>query len=97
MKLATLKNNTRDGQLVVVSRSLDKAVVVNDIAATLQAAIDNWRASDLFDEKERVTLEVTDAVTQIANQGISNELYCKVAEFLSEKEIDKVVEFILTL
>jgi fumarylacetoacetate (FAA) hydrolase len=42
MKLATLKNNTRDGQLVVVNHSLDKAVVVNDIAATLQAALDDW-------------------------------------------------------
>jgi fumarylacetoacetate (FAA) hydrolase len=42
MKLATLKNNTRDGQLVVVNRALDKAVVVADIAGTLQAAIDNW-------------------------------------------------------
>ena len=42
MKLATLKNNTRDGQLVVVNRALDKAVVVTDIAATLQAALDNW-------------------------------------------------------
>ncbi len=42
MKLATLKNNTRDGQLVVVSRALDKAVVVADIANTLQNALDNW-------------------------------------------------------
>ena len=42
MKLATLKNNTRDGQLVVVNRSLNKAVVVADIAKTLQAAIDDW-------------------------------------------------------
>ena len=42
MKLATLKNNTRDGQLVVVNRALYKAVVVADIAGTLQAAIDNW-------------------------------------------------------
>lgn len=43
MKLATLKNNTRDGQLVVVSRNLDKAVTVGDIALTLQNALDNWR------------------------------------------------------
>lgn len=42
MKLATLKNNTRDGQLVVVSRALDKAVVVSDIAAKLQDVLDNW-------------------------------------------------------
>jgi len=42
MKLATLKNNTRDGQLVVVSRDLAKAVVVSNIASTLQAALDDW-------------------------------------------------------
>jgi len=42
MKLATLKNNTRDGQLVVVSRDLSRAVVVADIAQTMQQAIDNW-------------------------------------------------------
>lgn len=42
MKLATLKNNTRDGQLVVVNRALSKAVIVSDLAATLQEAIDNW-------------------------------------------------------
>ena len=42
MKLATLKNNTRDGQLVVVSRDLSKATIVTDIAPTLQAALDNW-------------------------------------------------------
>lgn len=42
MKLATLKNKTRDGQLVVVNRALDKAIVVNEISPTLQYAIDNW-------------------------------------------------------
>lgn len=43
MKLATLKNNTRDGQLVVVNRTLTQAVVVSDIALTLQHALDNWK------------------------------------------------------
>lgn len=42
MKLATLKNNKRDGQLVVVSQDLKKAVVVADIANTLQSALENW-------------------------------------------------------
>ncbi|MBC3766425.1 fumarylacetoacetate hydrolase family protein [Neptunicella marina] len=43
MKLATLKNNTRDGQLVVVSKDLSKAVAVPTIAMTMQQAIDNWQ------------------------------------------------------
>ena len=45
MKLATLKNNTRDGQLVVVSRDLSRAVAVPNIAKTLQAAIETWENS----------------------------------------------------
>lgn len=46
MKLATLKNNSRDGQLVVVSRDLSHAITVPDVAATLQQALDNWSACE---------------------------------------------------
>ncbi|TKB44685.1 fumarylacetoacetate hydrolase family protein [Thalassotalea mangrovi] len=42
MKFATLKNNTRDGQLVLVSRDLKKAISVADVATTMQQLIDNW-------------------------------------------------------
>jgi fumarylacetoacetate (FAA) hydrolase len=42
MKLATQKNGTRDGQLVVVSRDLNHCVAVPEIARTLQAALDDW-------------------------------------------------------
>ncbi|MBV2128056.1 fumarylacetoacetate hydrolase family protein [Arsukibacterium indicum] len=42
MKLASLKNNTRDGQLVVVSRDLSRCVAISDIAVTLQQLLDNW-------------------------------------------------------
>lgn len=42
MKLATYRNGTRDGQLMVVSRDLTKAVAVPAIAACMQEAIDNW-------------------------------------------------------
>lgn len=42
MKLATLKNNTRDGKLVVVSRDLTRAVSAEDIAPTMQTALDDW-------------------------------------------------------
>lgn len=44
MKLATIDNQTRDGQLVVVSKNLTKAVLVPKIATTMQEAIDNWSA-----------------------------------------------------
>ncbi|MFI4937937.1 MAG: fumarylacetoacetate hydrolase family protein [Candidatus Berkiellales bacterium] len=42
MKLATLKTNRRDGELMVVSKDLTRAVKVPEIAGTLQQALDNW-------------------------------------------------------
>jgi len=42
MKLATLKDGTRDGQLVVVSRDLRTAAIADAIAPTLQRALDDW-------------------------------------------------------
>ena len=42
MKLATLKNSTRDGRLVVVSRDLTRCSEVGHIARTLQDALDDW-------------------------------------------------------
>ncbi|HKW81031.1 MAG TPA: fumarylacetoacetate hydrolase family protein [Casimicrobiaceae bacterium] len=45
MKLATLKDGSRDGKLVVVAGDLAKAVAVPAIARTLQDALDDWDAS----------------------------------------------------
>ncbi|MBL8204196.1 MAG: fumarylacetoacetate hydrolase family protein [Blastocatellia bacterium] len=42
MKLATLKDGSRDGALIVVSRDLTQAVSAQFIAATMQAALDDW-------------------------------------------------------
>ncbi len=42
MKLATLKDGTRDGQLAVVARDLKTAHIADGIAPTLQAALDDW-------------------------------------------------------
>ena len=42
MKLGTLKDTTRDGRLVVVSKDLTRCSEVPHIARTLQAALDDW-------------------------------------------------------
>ncbi len=44
MKLGTIANQTRDGQLVVVSRDLKRYTPVGSKIPTLQYALDNWRA-----------------------------------------------------
>ena len=42
MKLATLYDGTRDGQLALVSRDLKTAHLADGITPTLQAALDDW-------------------------------------------------------
>lgn len=43
MKLATLKDGSRDGRLLVVSRDLSRAALAGHVK-TLQAALDDWEA-----------------------------------------------------
>ena len=42
MKLATLKDGTRDGKLVVVSKDITRYCAADNIAPTMQYALDNW-------------------------------------------------------
>ena len=42
MKLATIKDATRDGQLAVVSNDLKTAAIADGIAGTMQRVLDDW-------------------------------------------------------
>ena len=42
VKLATLRDGSRDGQLMVVARDLKTAQLADGIAPTMQAALDDW-------------------------------------------------------
>ncbi|RYY73318.1 MAG: carboxymuconolactone decarboxylase family protein [Gammaproteobacteria bacterium] len=50
-----------------------------------------WRESPLFNAKERAALELTEALTQITSEGITDELYAEVREQFSEKEFSTLV------
>jgi len=46
-----------------------------------------WRESPLFTAKERAALALTEALTQIAPTGVSDELYAELREQFSEREL----------
>jgi fumarylacetoacetate (FAA) hydrolase len=56
VKLASLKGG-RDGQLVVVNRTLTRCVPVPQIAATMQAALDRWSLAEPLLRKVAAALE----------------------------------------
>lgn len=58
MKLASLRDASRDGTLIVVSRDLTRAVRVTSIAQTLQQAIEQW------DRVRPLLQEVSDALNR---------------------------------
>ena len=59
MKLATLKNGSQDGQLVLVTKDLSKYTLVNNIAGTMQYALDNW--GKLVDDLKDVAINLENA------------------------------------
>jgi hypothetical protein len=42
MELGTLESSSRDGRLVIVNRELTRMIPADDIAPTLQAALERW-------------------------------------------------------
>jgi fumarylacetoacetate (FAA) hydrolase len=73
MKLGTLRDGSRDGCLVVVSRDLTRAVRATNIAPTLLAALESWSTAAPALEKLSGALNAGDAagafeldVTQLA-------------------------------
>lgn len=65
MKLATLRNDRRDGRVVLVDRDLRTAVAVTDIGATMQALLDDWHTVEpalrqRYDALNRGQLEGTE-------------------------------------
>ena len=46
MKLASLKSNGRDGELIIVDRSNSRYIPVPDVAITMQQAIENWSSCE---------------------------------------------------
>jgi fumarylacetoacetate (FAA) hydrolase len=59
MKLATLRDGSRDGRLAVVTRDLARSVAVPEIARTLQHALDDWNR----------TLPALEAISDALNAG----------------------------
>lgn len=56
-----------------------------------------WRESNLFAPRERAALAWTEAVTQLREAGVPDELYERVRGQLSEKEISDLTFSVMTI
>ena len=60
-------------------------------------AVSAWRESNLFDERERAVLELTDAVTRLGEHGVPEEVLSAVVTHLGERGAADVVLAIATI
>jgi AhpD family alkylhydroperoxidase len=56
-----------------------------------------WRESPLFTPKERAALAWTEALTKIAPDGISDELYAEMRDQFSEKELSALTFRVMSI
>lgn len=59
--------------------------------------LDAWRETDLYTEKERAVLALTEEMTLIANHHVSDEVYNHAAQLLTEKELAAVIMAVVAI
>lgn len=56
-----------------------------------------WKESELFDEKEQIILEMTEQITFIDQEGLSDDVYEKALELFGEKYVAEIIMAIVTI
>ena len=59
--------------------------------------LDAWRETDLFTEEEKVILAITEEITLIHNQGLSNKIYEKAEELFDPNYIAQIIMAVVTI
>jgi len=66
-------------------------------ARTLHAVAAWHHAGDLLDDRQRAVLALTDAVTLVGPESVTDEVWERAAAFFSEKELGSLVVAIATI
>jgi AhpD family alkylhydroperoxidase len=50
-----------------------------------------WKESHLFSEEEKIVLQITEEITSISNQGLTDDTYNRVLNFFGEKITAQII------
>lgn len=59
--------------------------------------LDGWRETELFSQKERAVLALTEAMTLIAGKPVPDAIYEDAAKHLTEKELAAVIMAVVAI
>ena len=54
-------------------------------------------AGDLFTERERAALALTEAITELGHEGVSDDVYAQAAAVFSDRELGQVIAMAVTI
>ncbi|MDN4519411.1 MULTISPECIES: carboxymuconolactone decarboxylase family protein [Mycolicibacterium] len=54
-------------------------------------------AGELFDERERAALALTEAVTELGREGVPDDVYARAAAVFSDRELGQVIAMAVTI
>lgn len=60
-------------------------------------ALSAWKESPLFTDEERVVLQLTEEVTLISEDGVSDDTYNKVLEFFGENVLAQIIMQVIVI
>ena len=60
-------------------------------------ALSAWKESPLFTKQERAVLQLTEEVTLIGQNGVSDETYNNVLKYFSENELAQMIMQIIVI
>ena len=60
-------------------------------------SVRTWRESSFYSERERAAFALTEAVTLIADGGVSDEIWAAASKVFSDKELSDIVLAIATI
>jgi len=61
------------------------------------AALSNWKNSNLFSEREKSVLALTDSLTHVSDNGISENVYQNAAQYFSHEEMAQLIILVATI
>lgn len=59
--------------------------------------LDAWRETDLYTEKEKAALALTESITLVAENHVQDEVYLKAAALFTEKELAAVIMAVVAI
>ena len=59
--------------------------------------LDAWRETELYSERERAVLALTEEMTLIAGRHVSDDVYNEAAKHLTDKELAAVIMSVVAI